>query len=462
MKILDEAAIVRAYADGATVKALATAHSVGVARIMRILDAAGYSDRRRRPRPKCGRDITGQRFGRLVAIKPTGARRGSNIEWEFACDCGSTLLSTPHAVGQGNTLSCGCLKFDRIAETQRKDIAGQRFGQLTAIEFARNVIKSNGNKGQAMWRFRCDCGAEVIAPGGSVAKRAQRDPMISCISCAAKRRAASRRVDYTGKRYGMLTGVRQLNPEAQPSHSRWLWQCDCGGTVERMVCNVVKSNRPPHCGCQPGGNVADRTGERFGALVALRNIGKRHGETTYTWEFQCDCGKICQARLRDAVSGLQKSCGCRQGGYDNVANWMDGEFRNAETPAVFYLFSLAKFPGYVKPGIAEDLEARIKGSRGQYGKVYDYLELPRIEAWLIEQAVLRATSSSAECPRPLVERKWEGFTEVRRMDPAEVWQLALSLHDQLQEHGRYEFALRFLQLLPGQRAAIECRLTSTH
>jgi hypothetical protein len=342
-----------------------------------------------------------------------------------------------------------------------KDIAGTRIGRLVAVEPVSQIIKNNGRRGQVQWRFACDCGGEVIAGHSGVARRFAMRGDVSCMSCAAKRRAAARRLDYTGKRYGMLTGVRQLNPNAQPSHSRWLWQCDCGNAVERMVCNVAQSNRAPHCGCQPGGNAADRTGERFGALVALRNIGKRPGEQTYTWEFQCDCGKICQARLRDAVSGLQKSCGCRQGGYDNVTNWMAGEFRNAETPAVFYLFPLAKFPGYVKPGIAEDLETRVKGSRGQYGKVYDYLELPRIEAWLIEQAVLRATSTAAECPQPLAERKWEGYTEVRRMDLAEAWQLALNLHDQLQEHGRHEFALRFLQLLPSERSAIEDHLVAT-
>lgn len=343
-----------------------------------------------------------------------------------------------------------------------KDITGLRIGRLVAIEPASQIIKSNGRRGTVQWRFACDCGGEVIAAYSAVAKRFADRGDASCINCSAKRRVASRRIDYTGRRFGFLTGVRQLNPEVKPRRSRWLWKCDCGNTVERLVVSVMNTKHPPHCGCQPAGNAADRTGERFGSLVALRRIGKRPGDVNYTWEFQCDCGRIHQTILASAISGNTKSCGCRQNGNDNAASWIANEFRNAETPAVFYLFSLAKFPGYVKPGIAENMKARAQCSRGQYGKVYDYLELPRIEAWLIEQAVLRATSAFAECPEPLVSDKWAGYTEVRRMDPAEVWRLALNLHDQLQEHGRYEFALRFLQLLPSERAAIERRLTSTH
>ena len=45
----------------------------------------------------------------------------------------------------------------------RKDLTGQRFGRLTAIEIA-----GKDARGCMMWRFRCDCGKEVVARGTSV------------------------------------------------------------------------------------------------------------------------------------------------------------------------------------------------------------------------------------------------------------------------------------------------------
>ena len=57
-------------------------------------------------------DITGQRFGRLVAIKKTDQRKDKKIVWEFICDCGNKALALAKAVKCGNTKSCGCLRLD--------------------------------------------------------------------------------------------------------------------------------------------------------------------------------------------------------------------------------------------------------------------------------------------------------------------------------------------------------------
>lgn len=58
-------------------------------------------------------DISGQRFGRLTAIRPVLGAQYSNgrakRQWEFLCDCGNSTLSTVAMVKWGNTRSCGCL-----------------------------------------------------------------------------------------------------------------------------------------------------------------------------------------------------------------------------------------------------------------------------------------------------------------------------------------------------------------
>jgi hypothetical protein len=54
-------------------------------------------------------DITNHRFGKLIAIKPTSQRRGSNTVWECKCDCGNICYVDVNSLNSEKTLSCGCL-----------------------------------------------------------------------------------------------------------------------------------------------------------------------------------------------------------------------------------------------------------------------------------------------------------------------------------------------------------------
>lgn len=55
------------------------------------------------------RDLTGQRFGRLVVVKQEISKNTHNSYWECICDCGkSTVVCRPGLI-QGRTQSCGCL-----------------------------------------------------------------------------------------------------------------------------------------------------------------------------------------------------------------------------------------------------------------------------------------------------------------------------------------------------------------
>ncbi len=57
-------------------------------------------------------DYTGVRFGRLVALEPTGKDRHRNILWRCVCDCGKE--TTVSAAGLKKTKSCGCLWKDSV------------------------------------------------------------------------------------------------------------------------------------------------------------------------------------------------------------------------------------------------------------------------------------------------------------------------------------------------------------
>ena len=57
-----------------------------------------------------GIDISGERFGRLQAIRPTGKKdKYFNILWECQCDCGNTAIAATNFLRNGSIKSCGCL-----------------------------------------------------------------------------------------------------------------------------------------------------------------------------------------------------------------------------------------------------------------------------------------------------------------------------------------------------------------
>src|SRR3954470_3418474 len=64
-------------------------------------------------------NITGQRFGRLVASAPSHQGRQGRWYWHCQCDCGRTSIAQARGLVSGNTHSCGCFNKDRTRETRR-------------------------------------------------------------------------------------------------------------------------------------------------------------------------------------------------------------------------------------------------------------------------------------------------------------------------------------------------------
>ena len=61
-------------------------------------------------------DLTGQRFGRLVALKPTGERSGNNVVWLCRCDCGEIRNISSGNLQNGHSKSCGCLRREKARQ----------------------------------------------------------------------------------------------------------------------------------------------------------------------------------------------------------------------------------------------------------------------------------------------------------------------------------------------------------
>lgn len=55
------------------------------------------------------KDIRGQRFGRLVAVRPVGRSKARSMLWLMRCDCGNEATRSAGALMGGRLNSCGCL-----------------------------------------------------------------------------------------------------------------------------------------------------------------------------------------------------------------------------------------------------------------------------------------------------------------------------------------------------------------
>jgi hypothetical protein len=61
--------------------------------------------------PRTGQDLTGVRFGRLVALEKL-AEKGHPTRWLCRCDCGETANPTGSQLLGGRVHSCGCIKAE--------------------------------------------------------------------------------------------------------------------------------------------------------------------------------------------------------------------------------------------------------------------------------------------------------------------------------------------------------------
>ena len=76
------------------------------------------------------KDLTGQRFGRLVVVSRSD-RNGKNshrVYWNCQCDCGCASVTSSGCLRSGNTKSCGCL----MDEVRKKRIS-LNHSEFTAI-----------------------------------------------------------------------------------------------------------------------------------------------------------------------------------------------------------------------------------------------------------------------------------------------------------------------------------------
>lgn len=104
------------------------------------------------------KDISGQRFGRLVAEKFLFYDEKFRDHWLFQCDCGNEKEMAAANVKWGRVRSCGCLAKEHTKMLRTQDITGVKFGRLTAVQ----PTDRRDASGSIVWECHCDCGNVVF------------------------------------------------------------------------------------------------------------------------------------------------------------------------------------------------------------------------------------------------------------------------------------------------------------
>ena len=130
-------------------------------------------------------DLTGQRFGRLVALERSPAdgqravrrdvdqhasRRNDDHHavWRCECDCGNVVDVAARDLTSDLVHSCGCLPEGSF------DLAGLRFGTLVAVD-----PRGFNEAGVLLWRCLCDCGYVRVCSEVDLLE----DRIVSCMLC---------------------------------------------------------------------------------------------------------------------------------------------------------------------------------------------------------------------------------------------------------------------------------------
>lgn len=97
------------------------------------------------------KDLTGERFGKLVVVG-RGDNFRTSIGWECKCDCGNDTTVATISLQKGATKSCGCLRRAKGKNRTKRKLNIDKFN-LTQKDL-RKLLRYNQFSGIFRWRYK--------------------------------------------------------------------------------------------------------------------------------------------------------------------------------------------------------------------------------------------------------------------------------------------------------------------
>lgn len=171
------------------------------------------------------------------------------------------------------------------------DLTGRQFGKLTVIE--RAITKNNGT----YWLCKCECGNTKIV-------EAYRLKNNKCYSCGCSRRPNPRKINMVGKRFGMLTVIKEAENPYGIKKAAWECKCDCGKSIV-AIGDLLRRGYYSSCGCQKAKrmhDVAFKHGKSNTRLFKIWSCMKQRCYYPGYTDYHCYGGrgiKVCEEWLAD-------------------------------------------------------------------------------------------------------------------------------------------------------------------
>ena len=139
-----------------------------------------------------------------------------------------------------------------MAHPSLVDLTGHRFGKLTVIKRAEDILTKSGKKLVA-WECKCDCGKKCVIRSTNL----KSGNTTSCGCVAKKIRRTTRDTpnsnaeDFIGKHFGVLTVEKEIKPYRSPDGSkRRKFRCVCYcGKHKDVRSDELRNNVVVSCGC---------------------------------------------------------------------------------------------------------------------------------------------------------------------------------------------------------------------
>lgn len=106
--------------------------------------------------------LIGEKINKWTILEIT--RQGKQAYATCQCECGAVKSVRVLNILYGYSKDCGCGRKSMLRETRTKNLVGQKFGKLTAIE----LLEESNDFHRRLYRCKCDCGNEVVIPSSSL------------------------------------------------------------------------------------------------------------------------------------------------------------------------------------------------------------------------------------------------------------------------------------------------------
>lgn len=115
-------------------------------------------------------------------------------KWKCECSCGKVIVVRGDNLRTGNSKSCGCKRKGGGRKPQENKILGRKFGRLTVLQL------DHISKNMKYYKCICDCGNETVVQGSNLLSG-------HTVSCGCRLKEIQNNIDNVQKEFGSNVNI---------------------------------------------------------------------------------------------------------------------------------------------------------------------------------------------------------------------------------------------------------------